>query len=43
MTTSWVAFAELYDAVLAGQVADGPVVQCVLLARALDLVGGGER
>jgi len=43
MTTRWVAFAELYDAVLAGQVADGPVVQCVLLARALALVGGGER
>jgi 8-oxo-dGDP phosphatase len=40
MTWQWVAFAELYDAVLAGRVSDGPVIQCVLLARARGLVGG---
>ncbi|CAN5336039.1 NUDIX hydrolase [soil metagenome] len=39
MTTAWVPFAELYAAVLTGQVADGPVIQCVLLARARGLVG----
>ena len=39
MTTSWVPFAELYDAVLAGRVTDGPVIQCVLLAHARGLVG----
>ncbi len=37
MTTQWVPFAELYDAVLSGRVADGPVVQCVLMARARGL------
>lgn len=40
MTTRWVPFAELYDAVLTGRVTDGPVLQCVLLARARGLVGG---
>ena len=40
MTTQWVPFTELYDAVLTGRVADGPVIQCVLLARARGLVGG---
>lgn len=46
MTTQWVPFSELYDAVLAGRVTDGPVVQCVLLARARGLVpavGGDGR
>lgn len=38
MTSAWVPFAELYDAVLAGQVGDGPVIQAVLLARARGLV-----
>ncbi len=41
MTTEWVPFADLYDAVLTGRVADGPVIQCVLLARARGLVGAG--
>ncbi|MFB9312257.1 NUDIX domain-containing protein [Nocardioides plantarum] len=38
MTSAWVPFAELYDAVLAGRVGDGPVIQAVLLARARGLV-----
>ncbi|WP_232680137.1 NUDIX domain-containing protein [Nocardioides sp. R-C-SC26] len=38
MSTGWVPFADLYAAVLAGEVADGPVVQCVLLAVAKGLV-----
>ncbi|WP_148616482.1 NUDIX domain-containing protein [Nocardioides rubriscoriae] len=38
MTTAWVPFADLYDAVLDGRVSDGPVIQCVLLARARGLV-----
>lgn len=38
MTAAWVPFAELYDAVLAGRIGDGPVIQCVLLARARGLV-----
>lgn len=38
MTSQWVPFSELYDAVLTGRVADGPVIQCVLLARARALV-----
>ncbi len=42
MTTRWVPFTDLYDAVLSGRVADGPVIQCVLLARARGLVGGDE-
>lgn len=37
METLWVPFAELYDAVLDGRVADGPVVQAVLAARARGL------
>jgi ADP-ribose pyrophosphatase len=39
MTSQWVPFAELYDAVVAGRVTDGPVVQSVLLGRARGLVG----
>jgi 8-oxo-dGTP pyrophosphatase MutT (NUDIX family) len=38
MTAAWVPFTELYDAVLSGRVADGPVIQAVLLARARGLV-----
>ena len=38
MTSAWVPFAELHDAVLAGRVSDGPVIQAVLLARARGLV-----
>ncbi|WP_139983565.1 NUDIX domain-containing protein [Nocardioides litoris] len=38
MTSAWVPFSELHDAVLDGRVADGPVIQCVLLARARGLV-----
>ena len=38
MTAAWVPFEELYDAVLAGRIGDGPVIQCVLLARARGLV-----
>ena len=38
MTSAWVPFADLYAAVLAGTVSDGPVIQCVLLARARGLV-----
>ena len=38
MTSAWVPFAELYDAVLAGRISDGPVIQAVLLARARGLV-----
>jgi 8-oxo-dGTP pyrophosphatase MutT (NUDIX family) len=38
MTAAWVPFGELYDAVLAGRIGDGPVIQCVLLARARGLV-----
>ncbi|MGA8846986.1 MAG: NUDIX hydrolase [Nocardioides sp.] len=38
MTSRWVPFSELYDAVLEGRVADGPVIQCVLLAKARALV-----
>lgn len=37
METLWVAFEELYAAVLDGRVADGPVVQAVLAARARGL------
>lgn len=39
MTLHRVPFGDLYDAVLAGTVADGPVVTAVLLARARGLVG----
>lgn len=38
MTSAWVPFTELYDAVLAGRISDGPVIQAVLLARARGLV-----
>jgi 8-oxo-dGDP phosphatase len=38
MTTAWVPFADLHAAVLDGRVGDGPVIQCVLLARARGLV-----
>ncbi|MCW2815878.1 MAG: nudF [Nocardioides sp.] len=38
MTSAWVPFAELHDAVLAGRITDGPVIQAVLLARARGLV-----
>ncbi len=38
MDTGWVRFADLHAAVLDGRVGDGPVVQCVLLARARGLV-----
>jgi 8-oxo-dGTP pyrophosphatase MutT (NUDIX family) len=37
MTASWVPFEELHAAVLAGRITDGPVIQCVLLARARGL------
>ena len=35
MTTDWVPFTDLYDAVLAGRVADGPTALAVLLAHGL--------
>ncbi|MEO9324001.1 NUDIX hydrolase [Nocardioides sp. C4-1] len=38
MTSAWVPFADLHAAVLDGRVGDGPVIQCVLLARARGLV-----
>jgi 8-oxo-dGTP pyrophosphatase MutT (NUDIX family) len=38
MTAAWVPFADLLEAVLAGRISDGPVIQCVLLARARGLV-----
>ena len=34
MTTGWVPFADLYDAVVAGRVTDGPTALAVLLAHA---------
>ncbi|GGO67804.1 NUDIX domain-containing protein [Nocardioides deserti] len=41
METFWAPFAELRAAVLDGRVADGPLVQAVLLAEAKRLVGNG--
>ena len=38
MMLFWAPYAELYAAALDGRVADGPVVQALLLARALDLL-----
>lgn len=38
MTSAWVPFADLHAAVLDGRIGDGPVIQCVLLARARGLV-----
>ena len=38
MTLFWAPYGELYAAALDGRVADGPVVQALLLARALDLL-----
>lgn len=38
MTSAWVSFADLHAAVLDGRIGDGPVIQCVLLARARGLV-----
>jgi len=43
MTREWVDFADLHEAVLAGAVSDGPVVQAVLLAAARGLAGGVGR
>ena len=40
MTTAWVRFADLLDAVLAGRVQDAPVLNAVLLAHTRGLVGG---
>ena len=37
MSRGWAPFAELYDAVVAGDLTDGPLVQLVLLARARGL------
>lgn len=42
MTSAWVPFAELLDAVLAGRISDGPVIQAVLLAHARGLVRGAS-
>jgi ADP-ribose pyrophosphatase len=39
MTTAWVPFAELREAVLAGRLADAPLVMAVLLADGRGLVG----
>jgi 8-oxo-dGTP pyrophosphatase MutT (NUDIX family) len=39
MTSEWVPFADLVDAVLDGRLGDGPLVQTVLLAHARGLVG----
>lgn len=38
MVTRWVPFTDLLAAVLEGRIGDGPVVQCVLLARARGLL-----
>jgi 8-oxo-dGTP pyrophosphatase MutT (NUDIX family) len=38
MEIGWVAFQDLYDAVVAGDLTDAPLVACVLLARARGLV-----
>jgi len=38
MQVAWVPFADLYDAVVAGQLTDAPLVACVLLARARGLL-----
>jgi ADP-ribose pyrophosphatase len=38
MEIGWVAFEDLYDAVVAGALTDAPLVACVLLARARGLV-----
>lgn len=43
MGVGWVAFADLFAAVLDGRVQDAPVVLAVLLARARGLVGTGGR
>jgi 8-oxo-dGTP pyrophosphatase MutT (NUDIX family) len=40
MHLMWMPFAELFDGVLAGRVANAPLVNAVLLARARGLVGG---
>jgi 8-oxo-dGDP phosphatase len=40
MELLWMPFADLLDGVLAGRIADAPVVNAVLLARTLGLVGG---
>ena len=37
MDIGWVAFEDLYDAVVAGSLTDAPLVACVLLARARGL------
>jgi 8-oxo-dGTP pyrophosphatase MutT (NUDIX family) len=39
MEVLWMPFADLEDGILAGRIADAPVVQAVLLARARGLVG----
>ena len=41
MDTAWVPFGELLDAVLAGRVADAPLVTAILMAQARGLVGAG--
>jgi ADP-ribose pyrophosphatase len=38
MQVAWVPFADLYDAVVAGDLTDAPLVACVLLARARGLL-----
>lgn len=38
MESGWVPFEELYDAVVAAELTDAPLVACVLLARARGLV-----
>ena len=40
MHVMWMPFAELLDGVLASRVANAPLVNAVLLARARGLVGG---
>lgn len=42
MDVAWVPFAELHDAVLAGRVADAPLVTAILMAQARGLVGAGR-
>ncbi len=42
MSLGWASYADVYDAVVAGRLTDGPLVQLVLLARARGLAGRQE-
>lgn len=42
MARGWAPYADVYDAVVAGRLTDGPLVQLVLLARARGLAGAVE-